>query len=75
MRGGGICQPGLACVNGVADGRKSFSKHFFPWSAAGVAGFEVVCPETDAPHGAKMASFSQTVGASAQKVLFHGWVL
>ena len=25
-RGGGVCQPGLACANGVADSRKSFSE-------------------------------------------------
>ena len=35
----------------------------------------VVCLETDAPHGVKRAGLSQTFGASAQKVLFHGRVL
>ena len=29
MSGGGVCQPGLACANGVADGRKSLFRGIF----------------------------------------------
>ena len=70
MRGGGICQIGLACVNDVADGRKSFSRQTFPWPPAEVASHGVGSPETDVSHGVKRACFSQTFGASAQKALF-----
>ena len=36
MRGGGVCQAGLACVNGVVNGRKSFSEHIFPSPPGGL---------------------------------------
>ena len=75
MRGIRVCQPGFACGNRVADGRKSVSEKTIPWPPAGVASLGVVCPETDAPHGVKRAGFSRTFGASAQKVLFYGRVL
>ena len=74
MKGGGVCQPGLACANGVAEGRNCFPNIFLPWPAAGVSSLGVVCPETDASHGVERAGFSQT-DASAQKVLVHGRVL
>ena len=70
MRGVEVCQPGLTCANGVAEGRKSFSEQLFPCSPAGVASLGVVCPEVDAPHGVKRAGFSQNFGASAQKICF-----
>ena len=55
--------------------KKSFSEHFFPRPPAGVDSLGAVCSETDAPHRVKRAGFSQTFGASAQKVLFYGRVL
>ena len=75
MRGGGVCQPGLACADGVVNGKKSFSEQNFPWPPSGVANLEVVRPKTDVPHGVKRAGYIQTFGTSAQKVLFHGRVL
>ena len=69
----GVCQPRLACANGVADGRKSFSEHLFPWPPTWFASLEAVCPKTDDPHGVKRAGFSQSAGV--QKVFFHGRVL
>ena len=75
MKGGEVCQPGLACTDGVADGRKSFSENKIPWPPARVASPRVVCPVTDTPHGVKRAGFSLKIGASAQKMLFRGRVL
>ena len=70
VRGGGVCQPSFACTNGVADGRICFFEQLFPYPPAGAASLGIICPETDAPHGVKRAGFSQTLGASAQKVSF-----
>ena len=69
MRGGEVCQLGLVCVNGVANGRKRFSEKVFPWPPAGVANR---LPEDRCPTRGQKAGFSQTLGARAQKVLFHG---
>ena len=65
MIGGEVCLPGLACANGVADGKKIFSEQGFPWPPPKVSSLGVVGPNTDVPHGANGAGFSQTFGASA----------
>lgn len=72
MREGDACQHGLTCANCVTE---SFTEKICPSPPAGVAGLGVVRPEIDVPHRVKRAGFSQPVGASAQKVLFHGRVL
>ena len=59
MRGGEVCQPGLACANDVVDGRKSFSEILYYSPRAGVASLGVVCPETDAQHGVERTGISQ----------------
>lgn len=54
MRGGRICQPGLACGNGG----KSFPEHCFPLPPTGILGLGAAHPDTGAPHGVNRAGFS-----------------
>ena len=66
MREGSVCQLGLTCAKGVANGGESSIEQMFPTPPRGVLRLEVVFLETDAPHGVERAGFSQTVGASEQ---------
>ena len=66
MRESGVCQPGLTCVKGVANGEESFTEQMLPTPQKGVFTLGIACPETNARHGVKRDGFGQTAGASAQ---------
>ena len=67
-----MCRPGFTFANGVADGRKCLTEQIFPSPLSGVIDPGIIHPETNAPHWVQRAGFSQTFGASAQKMMFHG---
>ena len=68
-------RPSPSVTNCFANGRKCLTEQFFPSPLVWVLGSGVVCPETNTLHWVQGAGLGQTFVASAQKVIFHGWIM